>query len=162
MKAAEAKLILLVENREADVLLVKSAFEKTGVDASVFVVRDGEAAIAYLQGEGKFSGRAEYPLPFLILLDLETRRVDGIGVLEWIRQQPGSIRGLPVVVLTGSNRLADVNAAYQAGANSFLVKPHEFEDYIALTRLIHRYWAEMAQVPEAFRPARGRQPGMDS
>ena len=85
----------------------------------------------YLSGEGKYSSRAEYPLPDLVLVDLKVPRVDGFGVLKWIRAQAG-LKGLGVIVLTSSENLGDVNSAYILGANSFLVKPMDFEDVVQL------------------------------
>src|SRR2546430_816526 len=115
----EHALILLVEDREDDVILVRRAFGKANVLNPMHVVRDGAEAIAYLKGEGKYSNRAEYPLPELLLLDLKMPGTDGFEVLKWMRQQPG-LQNLRVVVLTSSDQMRDVNTAYQLGANSFL------------------------------------------
>src|SRR6476619_4385714 len=115
-------LILLVEDRGEDILLIQKAFHRAGVVNPRLAVRDGEQAIAYLSGTGPYSNRAEYPLPWLILLDLKMPRVDGFEVLKWIRSQP-ELRRLIVVVLTSSEQLKDVNRAYELGANSFMVKP---------------------------------------
>src|SRR5207237_10670820 len=94
-------VILLVEDRGDDVLLIQRAFKRASLNNPVQVVRDGEQAISYLAGEGIFRNRAEYPLPWLILLDLKMPRVDGFEVLKWIRSQP-ELRRLIVVVLTSS------------------------------------------------------------
>src|SRR5262245_6778938 len=104
----EQAVILLVEDREDDILLVRKSFEKGGINNPFQVVRDGEEAIQYLAGEGRYSNRAEYPLPDLILLDLKMPRVDGFEVLMWIRRQPG-FGSIPVVVLTSSDAIRDVN-----------------------------------------------------
>src|SRR3954463_4104644 len=120
-------LVLLVEDREDDVLLIRKAFERVKMDTAIQVVRDGEEAIWYLSGIGKYKNRAEYPLPWLVLLDLKMPRVDGFEVLKWVRNQAG-LHALIIVVLTSSEQLWDVNNAYQLGANSFMVKPMEFED----------------------------------
>src|SRR2546428_9867920 len=119
-------VILLAEDREDDILLIRKAFQEAFINNPLQVVRDGEEAIAYLSGEGKYSNRAEYPLPELMLLDLKMPGTDGFDVLKWMRQQPG-LQALRVVVLTSSDQMRDVNAAYQLGANSFLVKPIDFE-----------------------------------
>src|SRR6476660_4981631 len=94
-------VILLVEDRADDILLVQKAFAKGDINNPLVVVRDGEEAMAYLTGEGRFSNRAEYPLPDLILLDLKMPRVDGFELVKWIRRQPG-FANIPVVVLTSS------------------------------------------------------------
>src|SRR5258707_14008043 len=130
-------VILVVEDQENDILLLRRAFASAAMTNPVHIVRDGEEALAYLTGEGKYSNRAEHPLPDLILLDLKLPGMDGFRVLEWIRRQPG-IRGLPVVVLTSSDRIQDVNRAYEIGANSFFVKEFDFENYVEFSRLLHR------------------------
>src|SRR5437879_6114874 len=119
---SEYALILIAEDREDDIFVIRRAFEKAHLLNPLQVVRDGEEAIAYLKGEGKFANRGEYPLPELLLLDLKMPRIDGFEVLRWIRQQPG-LNALRVVVLTSSEDIRDVNQAYRLGANSFLVKP---------------------------------------
>src|ERR1043166_10170057 len=132
-------VILLVEDREEDVLFIRKAFEKAHVPNPLVVVRDGEDAIRYLAGELQYSNREEYPLPKLILLDLKMPRVDGFEVLKWIRSRP-ELSGVVVVVLTSSEQIRDVNAAYRLGANSFMVKPTDFQNIIELSKLIRDYW----------------------
>lgn len=152
MNTPESAVILLVEDREDDVLLIRKAFARAGLRNPLYVVNDGEQAIAYLMGEAPFTNRSEYPLPDLILLDLKMPRLDGFETLNWIRRQPG-IRGLPVVVLTSSEEIRDVNRAYQLGANSFLVKPLDFENSIAVAKMIEKYWLRSAKLPETHRSA---------
>src|SRR4051794_32191376 len=115
---ADQPLILLVEDREDDILVIQKAFQRAEINTAVEVVRNGEEAIWYLSGVGQYSNRAEYPLPWLILLDLKMPRVDGFEVLKWIRQE-SACRSLIVVVLTSSDEISDVNEAYARGANSF-------------------------------------------
>src|SRR3954466_226799 len=103
---------MIVEDREDDILLMRKAFDRACLSNPLQIIRDGAEAIAYLSGVGRYSNRAEYPLPVLILLDLKMPKVDGFEVLQWIRSQP-RIRGLPVVVLTSSNQIRDVNHAYE-------------------------------------------------
>src|SRR5207245_7487111 len=128
-------VILLVEDREDDIILIRRAFTKGNVLNPLQVVRDGDEAIAYLSGQGRYSNRAEYPLPDLVLLDLKMPRVDGFEVIRWIREQPG-LKALRFVVLTSSDEMRDVNLAYQLGANSFLVKPVKFADFVQTTRAL--------------------------
>jgi CheY-like chemotaxis protein len=78
-------------------------------------------------------------------------RIDGFQVLDWIRKQPG-IRSIPVVVLTTTQQMAEVNRAYSMGANSFLVKPMDFSNYVELSKLIRHYWMQSVRLPETFRP----------
>lgn len=141
---------MLAEDTEDDVLLIKRAFVRGGVESPIYVVHDGEEAIWYLKGEGKFANRAEYPLPDLLLLDLKMPILDGFEVLRWVRQQP-VLKALRVLVLTSSDSLCDVNLAYKLGANSFLVKPLEFENCVQLGKLILDYWLERSKTPEVSR-----------
>jgi CheY-like chemotaxis protein len=145
--------ILLAEDREDDVLLIRKVFERAGLDNPLQVVHDGEQAIEYLAGAGKFSNRAEYALPWLILLDLKMPKVDGFEVLRWVRQQPG-LSSTILVVLTSSEQLRDVNLAYQLGANSFLVKPVDFTNAFEMSKLIKQYWFQHDRFPEIERERR--------
>jgi len=145
--------ILLAEDRDDDVLLIRRAFASAYIPNPLYVVKDGEEAIAYLAGEHRYANREEYPLPSLLLLDLKMPRMDGFDVLTWIRQQP-SLKALRVVVLTSSSDLRDVTKAYQLGANSFLVKPVDFQNLIALIKTVEGYWLEISKVPEISRPPR--------
>jgi CheY-like chemotaxis protein len=148
---SDLAVILLVEDLENDVIFIRRALQKAAVPNPLHVVRSGEAAIQYLSGEGRYANRAEYPLPDLILLDLKMPGADGYDVLIWIRDQPG-IRAIPVVVLTSSDLIFDVNRAYELGANSFLVKPFDFENYTELAKLLQRYWLRTVKSPQTFRP----------
>jgi CheY-like chemotaxis protein len=143
-------VILLVEDREDDVELIMRGLRRGRVKNPIQVVRDGEEAISYLSGEGKFANRAEFPLPSLVLLDLKLPKVDGFEVLKWIRSQPG-ISGLRVIVLTSSELIRDVNRAYDLGANSFLLKPLDFEQFVATGELINQYWLRTARAPTTYR-----------
>jgi CheY-like chemotaxis protein len=146
-------VILLAEDREDDVLLIKHAFAKANIPNPLYIVRDGEEAIAYLKGEGKFANRDEYPLPELLLLDLKMPKMTGFDVIQWVREQP-TLSALRILVLTSSEELQDVNNAYSLGANSFLVKPHDFEDFMGLSRIIRDYWLRTAKAPQISRSPR--------
>ena len=131
--------ILLVEDDSNDVLLIQRAFQKAGIQQTLKTVRDGEQAVAYLSGRGTYANRERFPLPFLVLLDLRMPGMDGFEVLQWVRADPESKR-LLVVVLTSSSDLRDMTKAYQLGANSFLVKPVDFERLRYALELLMRYW----------------------
>jgi len=150
---SERAIILLAEDREDDIVLVRKAFQRAGIVNPLFVVRDGEEAIAYLQGSGRYSNREEFPLPDLLLLDLKMPKVDGFEVLKWLRQQSG-FGSLRVIVLTASDAIRDVNVAYQLGANSFLVKPLEFDNAVELSKVIQDYWLRRSKAPETSREPR--------
>ena len=136
---ASDPLILLVEDVEDDVFLIRHALEQAFVTNPVEVARDGEEALAYLGGTGSYADRARYPFPGLVLLDLKMPRMDGFEVLRWIRQQPG-FDLLRVVVLTSSLDTREANAAYAAGANSFLVKPSDFQEAVRLMTEFAGQW----------------------
>jgi CheY-like chemotaxis protein len=142
----EKEYILLVEDDPNDVLLIQRAFQKAGLRDCLKVVRDGEQAIDYLGGRRIYGDRQRFPLPFLLLLDLKMPGTDGFEVLQWVRAN-GDLKRLLVVVLTSSNLQADVDRAYELGANSYLVKPVEFDDMVNLIRRFEVYWTEINRIP---------------
>lgn len=146
----EPRVILLAEDRDDDIVLITKAFRKSGLDYPLYVVNNGEDVLSYLQGVGKFSNRAEYPLPDLLLLDLKMPGTDGFEVLRWIRSQPG-FGSLRILVLTSSIDVHDVNRAYGLGANSFMVKPFDFENTKELARVIGEYWFGQTKAPQISR-----------
>jgi CheY-like chemotaxis protein len=133
--------ILLVEDNEDEVVLLRRALKMAGVTAPLVVVHDGVEAVEYLSSEGVYSDRSHYPMPLLIVLDLKLPRLSGFGVLRWIREQPG-LRRLPVVVLTSSNEERDVASAYDLGANSYLLKPNALVELQQLAHLVQQYWLD--------------------
>ncbi len=145
-QSQELMPILLVEDNYNDVLLIQRAFRKAKIEPQMSIVDDGDEAIAYLSREGKYSDREQYPLPSLILLDLKLPRRSGLEVLAWIRQQP-ELKRLLVVVLTSSQENSDLAKAYDLGANSYLVKPVNFQDFVSLIELIDAYWFKLNQRP---------------
>ena len=147
-------IILLAEDGEDDVLMFQRAFRDFGFGSVVHVVEDGEQAIDYLKGEGKYGNRAEYPLPTLLLLDLKMPRTNGFEVLEWVRHEP-SLRGLLIVVLTTSDRTVDINRAYQLGANSFLTKPLDLTEFRLMIESLRTYWLTFNRPPTTERPRTG-------
>ena len=140
------QFILLAEDDPNDVLLIQRAFEKAGLQQSLKVVRDGDEAIEYLSGQGNFSNRERFPIPFLLLLDLKMPATDGFEVLRWVRAEP-ELKRLLVVVLTSSNLQADVDRAYELGANSYLVKPVEFAQMVNMIQRFEAYWSEINRTP---------------
>jgi CheY-like chemotaxis protein len=140
--------ILIVEDNPADILLIQRAFRQADLShISLQIVRDGDAAVLYLSGEGEYSDRERYPLPMLMLLDLKLPRRSGHEVLEWIRQQP-DIKRLPVIMLTSSRETIDVNQAYELGVNSYLVKPIGFTALVEMLRTLNLYWLMLNEPPE--------------
>ena len=156
---SDRAVILIAEDQEDDIILIRRAFKEANIRNPLFIVRDGEEAILYLKGEGKFSNRAEYPLPDLLLLDLKMPGLDGFDVLVWVRKQ-SHLSSLRILVLTSSEEIYDVNLAYQLGANSFLVKPYDFDDFKLLSMVIKDFWLERSKAPETSRqsPVRDQAP----
>ena len=114
--------VLYAEDEENDVFLMQRAFKKAGVTNPLRTVSDGARAIRYLEGADEFADRARFPLPCLLLLDLNLPRKSGLEVLKWARAQP-AFRPLPIIILTSSNQDRDIGNAYTLGANGYLVKP---------------------------------------
>lgn len=141
--------ILLVEDDPNDVLLVKRAFRKANLENPLQVASDGEAAVAYLAGQGNFVDRERFPLPAVVLLDLKLPRKSGLEVLVWLREQ-ADLKCLPVVVLTSSGEAGDVNRAYELGANSYLVKPVAFENLLNMVKALHTYWLTLNVYPKIY------------
>src|SRR6266850_4717449 len=150
MTLPEQAVILLVEDRNDDVYLVRHALSKADVHNPFLVVENGEEALAYLEGFGKYRNRDEFPMPDIMLLDLKMPRMDGYEVLRQVRAKP-EFKSLRIIVLTSSEDLNDVNKAYELGANSFLVKPLEFENYAAMMRTLSSFWLHHSRDPSLAR-----------
>ena len=144
-------VVLLADDNEDDVLALRHALRRAGIDVPLQVVEDGEEAIAYLRGVGKFSNRAEFPLPDLLLLDLRMPKLDGFEVLEWLRQQP-SLAPLRTIVLTMSDDVFDVDRAFALGANSFLTKSMDLLDFGNILEATFNYWLKTTRAPHVHRP----------
>jgi CheY-like chemotaxis protein len=142
--------ILVVEDDENHAFFIRRAFATVGLLNPTHYVEDGEQAIAYLAGEGRYANRAEFPLPSLMLLDLKMPNKNGFEVLEWVRAHP-TLSALRIVVLTTSGATSDINRAYRLGANSFLTKPMNFTELVGLTKWIKGYWLHLSNAPRISR-----------
>ena len=139
-------LILQVEDREEDVYLLKRAIQRAEIEAEVRAVVDGQEAIDYIEGKGRFGDREQFPLPYLILLDLKLPLKTGFDVLAWIRAQP-TLRTLIVIVLSSSIDEGDLEKAYQLGANAFLVKPSDVTTLVEMCKAMKLFWLTHNQPP---------------
>lgn len=137
--------ILLVEDNPDDVLLTLRAFKRALVANPIQVVNDGEEALAYLLGE---AGKEPPQLPAVILLDLNLPKIDGLTVLRRLRADERT-RRLPVVVLTSSREERDIVGSYNLGANSFVRKPVDFDQFVEAARQLGLYWLMLNQPPPA-------------
>ena len=135
------KVILLVEDNPADLLLIEQAFARLEVPARVMRVKDGEAALKYLSGLKPYSNRKHFPLPKLVLLDLRLPVFDGFHVLEWIRTEP-FLRRTPVIILTASCNPEEMKRAYAFGASSFITKSSTLSKLAADLKLALDYWLD--------------------
>ncbi len=139
--------ILLVEDDPDDVVIARRALKKGMIANSLYVVGDGEEAIQFLRHTGPYAdGEKEAPRPGLILLDLNLPRLDGREVLEIIKNDP-KLRRIPVVVLTTSSEEAEVRGCYDKGANTFITKPVEFDNFLEAVVTIGQYWLTIAKIP---------------
>jgi CheY-like chemotaxis protein len=140
------KPILQVDDDPNDIFLLEHAMKKMGVMNPIQVVTDGQQAMDYLRGAGKFADRKKFPLPCLVLLDLKLPYVMGLEVLRGIRAQPG--RALTVIILTASAENADIEAAYRLGANGFLTKPTEANKLREMVKAIKDFWLTHNTLPQ--------------
>ncbi len=136
---AAEKIILLVEDNPDDVALTLRALKKNNIKNMVVVAKDGVEALDYLFGTGQHQGRDPRDKPQLILLDLKLPKVDGLEVLQRLRQDDRT-RLLPVVILTSSKEQRDLVEGYSLGANSYIRKPVDFDQFIEAVRQLGLYW----------------------
>ena len=132
----------MAEDDPTDAYFFERAFKRAGIPVTLHFVRDGQEALDYLQGAGLFADRSRYPVPQLVLLDLQMPRLNGFEVLEWVRKQP-DLHGLLIVIFSSSTEPRDINRAYGLGANSYLVKPHSMAELTALVGRFKKYWMEV-------------------
>jgi CheY-like chemotaxis protein len=142
----KGNIILLVEDNPDDEALTLRAFKKSNLSNEVVVARDGVEALDYLFGTGAHTGRDLDDIPHLVLLDLKLPKVDGLEVLERIRSNPKT-RLLPVVILTSSKEQEDLVKSYTLGANSYIRKPVDFNQFIQAIQQLGLYWLVLNELP---------------
>lgn len=140
--AKDAPLILLVEDNPDDRDLTLIAFKEVQSDSNVVVCEDGEAALDYLFGTGRYAGRDLSMAPRVILLDIKLPKIDGLEVLKRLRADPHTA-SIPVVILTSSREEEDVVQSYRIGANSYIRKPVDFAQFLETIRQLVVYWLKM-------------------
>lgn len=139
--------ILLVEDNPQDLELALRALRKANLANRIQVARDGAEALDFILCQGAFAGRNANESPRVILLDLKLPKVDGLEVLERVKSDPRT-RTIPVVVLTTSNERRDLSESYRLGANSYIVKPVDFDQFTAAVRELGLYWLVLNQRPK--------------
>lgn len=152
MNPVQFNTVLLVEDNPDDEALTLRALKKNNVANEVVVVRDGAEALDWLFAQGEYAERDAREIPHLVLLDLKLPKVDGMEVLEKIRANART-RLLPVVVLTSSDEERDVIESYELGANSFIRKPVDFQQFAEAIRTLGLYWLVFNQTPPEPREA---------
>lgn len=138
--------ILLVEDNESDIALTQRALKQARILNDMVVVQDGEEALDYIFARGRHAARQQGKFPDLILLDLSLPKVSGAEVLQELKSNEVT-RKIPVVVLTTSSEETDVNAAYKLGANSFILKPVDFQQFAGSIAQIGLYWLVLNHPP---------------
>jgi len=135
--------ILLVEDNDNDVELMRQGFKRAKLTANLHHARNGEECLNFLRKQGEY---AHAPMPDLILLDLNMPRLDGRAVLAELVADP-TLRHLPVVILTTSAEEQEVLRMYQLRCSSYIVKPVDFNEFLRVIRLIGEYWFTVATLP---------------
>lgn len=143
-----AKTILLVEDNPSDIALTRRALEKARILNEMVAAEDGEEALDYLFGTGKYAGRDTRQQPALVLLDIKLPGIDGLEVLKCIRENALTHR-LPVVVLTSSKEEQDVAASYDLLVNSYIRKPVDFLQFADAVQHLGLYWLVLNETPPA-------------
>lgn len=138
--------ILVAEDDPDDRLLTRDAFAENMLSNELQFVEDGEELMEYLQRRGKFADKKKYPLPSLILLDLNMPRKDGREALKEIKSDP-ALRRIPVIVLTTSKAEEDILRSYDLGVNCFITKPVTFAGLVEVTKTLGKYWFEIVELP---------------
>ena len=145
-RSMQQKNLLLVEDNPDDEALTIRALKKHNLANEIIVARDGQEALDYLFAEGEYSDRDMHQLPQVILLDLKLPKLDGLDVLQRIRANPIT-EHVPVVILTSSNEQQDKLKSYDLGANSYVRKPVDFEEFIEAARQLGLFWLVLNEVP---------------
>jgi CheY-like chemotaxis protein len=143
------KTILYAEDEENDAFFLKRAFVQASVPNPLVVVCDGQEAIDYCAGNGRYSNRNENPQPSLMLLDLNMPKKSGLEVLKWIRSE-SPICTLPVIVLTSSLQETDIHRAYIHGANAYLGKPSNPNELVFMVKSIKDFWLTQNRTAEKY------------
>ena len=141
-----SRIILMVEDNPSDVKLTRRALEQSRITNRLIVAEDGVEALDYLFATGASAGRDVADLPSLVLLDLKLPKVDGLEVLRRIRADART-RRLPVVILTSSQAEQDIIASYDLGANSYIRKPVDFNQFAEAVRHLGLYWLVLNEPP---------------
>ena len=135
--------ILLAEDDERDILVTRRAIQKAGVHADLTVLRDGQEVVDYILRSQEID---ESSKPDLLLVDISLPRLGGMDILAQLKQSSATAH-LPIIILTTSNRQEDIQTAYALGANTYIVKPIHFTEYVGVIRELFAFWSIIARLP---------------
>lgn len=138
--------MLLVEDDPSHRLLIRKSLENHGVSNDVNEVEDGQEALDYIYGVGVYADRKKYPMPDIVILDIKMPRMDGFGVLERLKSDP-KMKRIPVIMLTTSSRDEEIAKGYECGANAYVTKPLDFEDFAKKLHDLKMFWVLTAEIP---------------
>ena len=141
----EPFVVLMAEDDEHDIVATKRAWKKHHIANPLYIVNDGEECLDYLHRRGKYSEPETAPRPGILLLDIKMPKMDGLAVLEHIKED-GGLRRLPVVILTTSKAEQDRLKSYDLGVNAYIVKPVGFENFSEAVRTISLFW-QLVELP---------------
>ena len=133
----------MIEDDEADAVMLKRAFNREGIQSAIQVVTDGAEGVRYLLGQGDYAQRKKFPFPNLVFVDLNMPVMTGFEVLEW-RRNHAEYNVLPTMVISASNRPEDIQRAYQLGANAYVIKPSSLAELQKCARTTHDFWMNCA------------------
>ena len=142
----KGNIIMCVEDSPEDLETIQRAFKKVGMVNPMIHFEDGDEALDYLFRRDKYSDAGNNPLPNMILLDLNLPGTDGFEILAEIKQDE-KIKKIPVVVLTTSSDERDIEKCFQAGANSYIVKPVSFDGFVDAVKRLKDYWFSISVIP---------------
>jgi len=138
MTVPEAR-VLVIEDNADDILFLKRAFVKAGINVLDRIIDDGQDALDFFEGRGIYGNRADYPLPTHVLLDLKVPKVNGLDILDWLRRRE-SFQRLPVMVLSSSGERADRERALRLGVDGYFMKPSRGDQLLDIVREINSVW----------------------
>jgi len=138
--------LLVAEDSEFDLFLFKRALQRAGIACDAYFVSDGQEAMDYFRGLDQFADRQIYPLPDVLLLDINMPRLSGFDVLKWLKAQP-SLSSTPVIIFSSSQDNRDVSRAYSLGANSYMSKVTEPQRLAEMVETFEHYWLEFNLLP---------------
>lgn len=141
------KYILIVEDNPDDEELILMAFRKNEINTEIVIMRDGAEALDFLFRKGKFQNEPFNGLPSLIILDLKIPKVDGSEVLHYIKSDQLTVN-IPVIILSSSGEKNDIHNSYKSGANSYLIKPIDFNEFKTLVYCINKFWIDYNELPK--------------